>query len=177
MSGLVSPTMGWAAAVTVSWTRRWSCRSGVRHTSPAWVNRSTIAEVAGGLVPRAWANSVRVTGASALIRCSTVSWASVSPRPAQTTVLAATRPRRWVTSQRTSCAVTLFAGWPPVARWLLDRACGWRPGRTQQIQPPMQVPTNAGFVGASITIAQVSGTIASKGPGGSYPSRPVHRST
>ena len=128
-------------------------RGATRHTSPAWASRSTIAEVAGGLVPRVRARSVRVTGASALIRCSTVSWASVSPRPAQTTVLAATRPRRWVTSQRTSCAVTLFAGWPPVARWLLDRACGWPPGRTPQIQPPMYPPTNAGRFRSFITIA------------------------
>ena len=48
-------------------------RGATRHTSPAWASRSTIAEVAGGLVPRVRARSVRVTGASALIRCSTAS--------------------------------------------------------------------------------------------------------
>jgi hypothetical protein len=95
---------------------RWSCGSGVRSTSPAWTRRSTIAEVAGGLVPTAWANSVRVIGVSALIRCNTVSWTSVIPRPAQTTVLVATTARRWVRSQWISCAVTISASWPLVAR-------------------------------------------------------------
>jgi hypothetical protein len=47
VSGSVSLTIGSALAVRVSWTGRRLCGSGVRHTSPAWVSRSTIAEVAG----------------------------------------------------------------------------------------------------------------------------------
>jgi hypothetical protein len=102
-----------------------------------------------------------------------VSWGSVIPRPAQTTVLAATTLRRWIRSQRTSCAVTVSAGWPPVVRFLLDWAGGWPLGRMQQIQSPecnywRTLPNMEAF-GRSITIAQAGGMTSGKGPGGSLP--------
>jgi len=122
VSGSASPSIRSASAVTVSSTRRRSCGSDMRHTSPAWLSRSTIAEVAGGLVPKAWARSVRLTGASALIRCSAVSCNSVSPRAAHTAELAATTVRRRATSQSTSSAVTTPPLWPSVARRRPDRA-------------------------------------------------------
>ncbi len=50
--------------MVVTWIRRRSWGSGKGRTNPALARRSTIAAMAGGFVPRAWARPLTVTGAT-----------------------------------------------------------------------------------------------------------------
>jgi hypothetical protein len=73
-----------AVWVKASRTRRRSPGSGVRWTNPARASRFTMAQVAGGRVPKSFDNASSVIGDFALMMCNAISCDKVSSALAQT---------------------------------------------------------------------------------------------